>query len=117
MTIDPNLQDFNARVARLERAHRRGEGFESVGTLGRSHYRRRRRSPARHLLTLFVVLLLAAVFKGVVHRVVGPAVYEERVAALRAGEGFDRLGGLLMTPDPLTRAISAQVAPFVPDRL
>ena len=108
--VDPNIQDFYGRVARIESAREKGFGFEAVGTLGRSHYRRpvkRNRSLLRPL-----VFVLAAVFllKGMFLHVVGPQTYADRIARMETGQDFDRLGAWLMQADPITIGIAAQIS-------
>ncbi|MDQ2067297.1 hypothetical protein Q9295_13045 [Xinfangfangia sp. CPCC 101601] len=104
---DPNLSDFYSRVARIEKAHAKGYGFEAQGTLGRSSTHRRQRSTWKLVKPLLVVLAAGFATKGVIHYHIGAPLYEERVAALMQGEGFDWLGGALMQADPATRAISS----------
>lgn len=104
---DPNLVDFYGRVARIEKDHARGYGFEARGTLGRSAYmRRRKRSPFRFVLPVMAVIACGVVVKGFIYQQIGGNVYDERVAALLDGEGFDRLGGYLMTADFMTLWVS-----------
>ena len=107
---DPNLIDFYNRVGRLQKAHAAGYGFEAVGTLGRSHYSRRTRKRGRGLL-LPVLFVGMAVFglKGTIHYHVGADTYETRVSSMGSGEGFDRLGAVLMQADPVTVWLSGQM--------
>ncbi|MGV8987518.1 MAG: hypothetical protein ACOH2H_14695 [Cypionkella sp.] len=99
---DSNIGDFYNRVARIERARKKGYGFEAAGTLGRSHYARpvpRRRSAVGPVLFL---LACGFLLKGTMYSQVGPDLYNQRVSALMAGEGIDRVGGWLMQADPVT---------------
>jgi len=107
---DPNLIDFYNRVGRLQKAHAAGYGFEAVGTLGRSHYSRRTQK-RRTGLILPVLFVGMAVFglKGTIHYHVGADTYETRVSSMSAGEGFDRLGAVLMQADPVTVWLSGQM--------
>jgi hypothetical protein len=114
MWADPNLNNFYGRVRRIEKAHRKGYGFEAVGTLGRSHNYRREGSLGRLLKTLVLVSAVAVTLKGAIHFYVGAETYDERVAVLAAGEGFDPVGATLMQADPLTRVISAFLAEVFP---
>ena len=111
--VDMNLQEFHGRISRIERAHGRGQGFEAVGTLGRSHYTRRRglRVPlmAPVLFLTFAVILL----KAMIHFGIGGSLYEQKVERLWAGEGLDRVGAVLMQADPATLWVSAQIASLV----
>jgi hypothetical protein len=106
MWADPNLQDFQSRVQRIEKARAKGYGFEAAGTLGRSHYQRPARRTTSFIKPLLFAFLIVVGLKGVIHFKIGGDVYQARVDAMMAGEGFDRLGGWLMTVDPATQAIS-----------
>ena len=99
---DPNLVDFYGRVARIERAHSKGYGFEAKGTLGRSHYLRptRQRRPLLRVLTFSFVCIFG--LKGTMHYNIGPESYDARVARLQTGQEFDKLGAWLMQADPVT---------------
>jgi hypothetical protein len=105
--FDPNIKDFYERVGRVKSAHAQGYGFEAVGVLGRSHFRRPQRKN-RLKLVVPVVLVLAAgcALKGVIHYFVGSTSYESRVATLQHGKGFDKLGAALMAPDRVTLWVS-----------
>jgi hypothetical protein len=114
MWADPNLNDFYGRVARIEKAHRKGYGFEARGTLGRSSTWKRDRSVWRFLKPLALVALVGIGLKGVIHYYVGAELYEERVAQLLVGTGFDPVGGTLMQADPVTLGISAALTEIFP---
>lgn len=104
---DPNLVDFYGRVAKINRDHARGYGFESAGTLGRSHYYRpQRRSLLRYIMPVVTIALCTLALKGAIHHTIGGEVYQARVDALLASEGIDRLGGYLMLADPATVWVS-----------
>ncbi len=108
---DPNMVDFYGRVSRIKKARAKGYGFEAPGTLGRSYYTQRQ--PVRSQISLFkpalIVLFGAFGLKGAIHYQIGGSVYSERVAELKAGEGFDRLGGFLMQADPVTKFVSTKL--------
>lgn len=108
---DQNMVDFYGRVARIKKARAKGYGFEAAGTLGRSYYIQRSRVRARNsiLKPALIVMLGAFGLKGAIHYQIGGAVYSERVAELKAGQGFDRLGGYLMEADPVTMFVSAKL--------
>lgn len=109
MMATPNLSDFYGRVARIQRARAKGYGFEAPGTLGRSYYYR---APAKRrsiLLPVMFLLLCAFVMKGAIYHEVGAESYNERVAALSAGEGIDKVGGWLMQAEPATLYISDKI--------
>ena len=108
---DQNMVDFYGRVSRIKKARAKGYGFEAVGTLGRSYYTQH--APSRPRISILkpalIVLFSAFGLKGAIHYQVGGSVYSERVAELKSGEGFDRLGGYLMQADPVTVFVSAKL--------
>ncbi len=107
---DPNMADFYGRIARIEKARSKGYGFEAIGSLGRSYYYR----PARKRRSVLAPILMVAVasigLKGVIHAKVGAGIYEQRVSAMMNGQEFERLGGYLMTADPVTLFVSDKVS-------
>ncbi len=107
---DPNLVDFYGRIARLEKARAKGFAFEAAGTLGRSYYCQKPRKRRSIFLPLVFVALSVFGLKGTIYHFVGESSYQDRVASLQAGEGFDRLGGWLMQADPVTLMVSDQIA-------
>lgn len=112
--VDPQLQDFYVRVARIEAARRKGFGFEATGTVGRSYYTRQTRRPVPVLRPLIVVTLCVIGLKSIIHYNIGDETYRDRVVQLQAGEGFDRLGGYVMATDPITLWVSGRIAAWVP---
>lgn len=111
MMADQNMVDFYGRVARIKKARAKGYGFEAAGTLGRSYYSQRATVRARNsmLKPALIVMLGAFGLKGAIHYQIGGSLYSERVAELKAGEGFDRLGGYLMQADPVTVFVSEKL--------
>ena len=112
---DPNLADFYRRVAQYETSQARGFAHEAPGTLGRSvthGLRKARRRPK--VMPLIFVTVAAIGLKAVMLHHVGDAVYQDRVARLQAGQGFDRLGGWFMQVDPVTAYLADQLATINP---
>ncbi len=107
---DLNLVDFYGRIARIERAHTKGLGFEATGTLGRSYYMRKTQKRRFSLLPLLFIVIAAIGLKAVIYQNTGADTYQLRVAQLLAGEGFEPVGGWLMQADPLTIYLSEQIA-------
>jgi hypothetical protein len=106
---DPNMSDFYGRVARIQKAHAKGYGFEAPGTLGRSYYQKpvaRRRSVLGPLLFLALCVIL---LKGTMYLKVGAETYNSRVGDLMAGQGMDRVGGWLMQADPATVYVAGKI--------
>ena len=112
--MDAQLQDFYARIARVEAAHARGLGFEAKGTLGRSHYHRPERRRLTILKPLLVTLLCVTTLKAAILREIGTETYIARVAELTAGAGVDRIGGYLMTADAGTVWLSGRMDQYLP---
>jgi hypothetical protein len=107
---DPNLVDFYGRVARIEKDHARGYGFEARGTLGRSAYLRKpKKSAFRLVMPVMAILVCGVAVKGFIHNQIGGNIYDQRVASLLDGEGFDRLGGYLMKADVMTLWVSEKL--------
>lgn len=107
---DPNLKDFYRRVSRIEKARAKGFGMEAAGTLGMSYYARPKKSSRSVLVPFLLAMACGFVLKGAIHYNVGAELYQDRVANLMQGEGFDRLGGWLMQPDPVTLFVASQIA-------
>ncbi len=114
--MDPNLEDFYRRIARVQSAHSRGYGFEADGTIGRSHYARPSRRGFPVIKALVVVAICVIGLKATIHYYIGADLYEARVQTLLAGEGFDRLGGYLMASDPATLWLSDKLTAWVGPR-
>ncbi len=99
---DGKLAAFNSRVRRIEKDHTNGYGFEAVGTLGRSHYRPRRRLRLPVAGPLLVIVALVVVMKALIQLHLGAGLYQERVDRLWLGNPAERIGAVLMQPDPLS---------------
>ena len=110
---DPNLIDFYGRIARIETARSIGFGFEAAGTLGRSFYYRAPKKRRSLLAPALFVALSVIGLKAMILHSVGAESYNDRVATLMSGEGFDRLGGWMMQADPLTKFAARQIAVVV----
>jgi len=115
MWTDPNLENFYGRVTRIEKAHAKGYGFEARGTLGRSSSWKQERRGLWLVKPLLLVLAVGMALKGAIHHYVGATLYEERVAQMMTGEGFDSVGGTLMQADPVTQTISAFIGEVFPE--
>ena len=107
--LDPNLTDFYGRVARFERERANGYGFDTKGTLGRSHCEKKSRPHKSWRGTALLVVFCVFGVKGAILQSVGGQAYDNRVAGLQAGEGFDRLGGWLMQADPVTVFVAEKI--------
>jgi hypothetical protein len=112
---ESQYSEFYARAARLERERLKGMGFESPGSLGRSHYQRRQtlRRPLRLVAPLLLALVCGVGLKAAIHARIGEDLYQQRVADLLNGRDFARLGGAIMQVDPLTLWLSPRIAPYL----
>lgn len=112
---DPQRHEFSGRLRRIEKIHRRGGGFEAIGTLGQSHYTRMRLQTQRRPLLRSAVILLASIvlLKGLLLASLGEVAYAEKLARLEAGSLVDQAGAFIMGPDPLSSTIAKLIAPIV----
>ncbi|SNX69222.1 hypothetical protein SAMN05878503_103209 [Cereibacter ovatus] len=104
--VDPNLDDFRDRLSRIEAAHAKGFGSKAPRALGRPRHAPSPRRGRRVLGPVLVLLVVGVMLKGALLWRIGPDSYDARVATLMQGEVFDRMGGLLMQADPVTRAVA-----------
>lgn len=108
------MNDFYARVSRIEKSHAKGYGYKAAGTGSRKAPSRYRARAMKILKPLVLALALAVGLKGTIHYYVGAQTYESRVSALAAGQGFDPIGAWMMHADPITLWISAQLQTLLP---
>lgn len=106
---DQNMMDFARRVRRIEQAHVEGLGFEAVGTLGRSHYRARRRLRLPLMGPVIMVVALVVVLKAAIQVQLGPELYQSKVDRLWQGHALEQIGAVLMQPDPLSLRVAASL--------
>lgn len=106
---DPNLTDFYGRVSRIQRARAKGYGFEAPGTLGRSYYFRPQAKRRSIIAPVLFLLICGFLMKGAIYHNVGASSYNDRVSALMAGHGIDRVGGWMMQADPVTLYVSDKI--------
>ncbi len=114
MWVDPNLNDFYSRVARIEKSHAKGYGFEAPGTVSRKVAGRGGSRLLKLAKPVVLVLAMGVGLKAVIHYFVGAQTYENRVSALAAGDGFDPVGAWLMQADPVTLWLSGQMQSVLP---
>ncbi len=107
-------KDFSRRLRRIEKAHRKGYGFEASGTMGRSTTWRRPRSPGRTLRIFLLLILFGWVAKGAILFTVGETTYQERVAGLAMGNDFDPIAASIMSADPVTKLVASFLAEVFP---
>ena len=115
---DPRIEEFYNRVHRIERNRAMGFGHEAAGTLGRSHFARPKGSPLASLLRkLIVVIVLVIGAKAAMIHAIGSDAYDDRVALMMQGEGADRLGGVLLQADPVSRVVAARAGAFLTEAI
>lgn len=112
---DPNMKNFEQRLARIDKIHQAGGAFESSGTLGRAYFdatrpRRRRGVPLRALAFLFAAMLL---FKAAIFAQLGEEGYAARVAGLADGGLFERAGAWVLHADPATQKLARYIQPIL----
>lgn len=108
---DPNMQNFQGRLGRINRIHRAGGGFEADGTLGMSYYNSHRTKRRSYWLIKLALVLAAflVILKVSMQLVIGEAAYADRISKLAAGTDSDRLGANILQVDPLSAAVTAQL--------
>lgn len=102
---DPNMTDFQGRVGRISGMHARGGGFEAEGTLGKQAFTVRRTRVPRFLRIIPAAVLVAVVLVGLkagFELTLGSDLYAAKVALLREGSDMDKLGAVILQPDPLS---------------
>lgn len=109
MWVDPNLNDFYSRVARIEKSHAKGYGFEAVGTVSKPVEVKRGWRVMRLVKPLVFAVVAGLALKGTIHYYIGAQAYESRVSALATGTGVDQVGAWLMKADPVTLWVSGQL--------
>jgi len=115
---DPRIDEFYNRVHRIERNRAMGFGHEAAGTLGRSHFVRPKGSPLASLLRKLMVLgVLVIGAKAAMIHAIGADAYDDRVALMMQGEGVDRLGGVLLQADPVSRMVALRAGAFLSETI
>lgn len=104
---DPQYQEFQGRLRRVDRIHRRGGGFEAVGTLGRSFYNQRtQRRPLLRVLMVVAAGFLA--IKALLLMQIGTVDYQDRLQRLHDGSMVEQAGAYVMQIDPVTAWLSVK---------
>lgn len=105
---------FDARIKRVQRNHlRMARGYEAkVGRDGLIVFRPKRRKPRLPVRGLVVLIAAFFAFKVLVLMQIGDVAYQARVDAMMSGSFDERMGGIVLQIDPLTRTIAWQLAPL-----
>jgi hypothetical protein len=114
--IDPNHDNFDGRLGRIERLHAAGAGFEAKGTLGKSYYtaHRQRRRSHRLLSLALVIATVLLTLKASMLLAVGSEAYDYRVQELRSGSTVDQIGAMVLQADPVSGFIAVQMRRIIP---
>jgi hypothetical protein len=101
---DQNMQDFYARVGRLNQAHAEGRGFEVGGLLDRPHYIKPQRKPRRRIFwPVAGFLMLGMALKIGVYSAVGAQTYQDRVLQVTQASGeLGQISAMILAPDIAT---------------
>lgn len=112
---DPQFNEFEKRLHRIDQIHQAGGAFEASGSLGRSYFDSVRPKARRALPLRGVALVLAGalLFKGLMLAEIGQQDYNARVASLADGSIFERIGAWVMHADAATQAIAGVIWPLL----
>jgi hypothetical protein len=106
-------QQFRHRLKRIDRIHRKGGGFEAVGTLGQSYYTRLARRGQRPVLRpALAIVAMLIVLKAVAAASMDEGAYAAQIDDLRRGDLVERAGAFVMAPDPISRTLGRMLAPL-----
>jgi len=110
---DTSYKEFDGRLRRIAKTHRRGGGFEASGTLGQSYYTRRTKTRRPILRPALTALVLFICFKALTLAHLGTADYTARLEALQTGGTVQKIGAHFMAIDPITDAAAAGIKPLL----
>lgn len=112
-----NQRKFEVRMNRINRRHQRlSRGYVmSVNHDGLIIAEPKPRTSVIPWRGLLFVLVGTLIVKGVMLAQIGETAYEARVATLASGNQVERIGAYVLSADPVTQWIAAQVAPILPD--
>lgn len=106
-------KQFDKRLKRIQRIHRKGGGFEAAGTLGQSYYTRQARRGQRAVLRPALAIVASLVmFKALAAASMPEGDYSVRVAALAEAGVAGQAASFVMAPDPISRAMASWIAPL-----
>ncbi|MEO1238074.1 MAG: hypothetical protein AAFW64_00135 [Pseudomonadota bacterium] len=113
---DANQRNFEVRMNKINRRHKRlSRGYimsvNHDGLIIAQPKARQSWVPWRGILFALVGAILV---KAVMLAQVGTQEYEARVTALAAGNQLEKIGAYVLTADPATQWIAAQIASFLP---
>lgn len=106
---------FDERLRRLTRKHRRmyeNGVVRRMGPDGLVSVYPRRRLPRFPLRAVVLLVVVAFGFKAAMMQVMGPEIYDARVAALGGGTPSEQAAAWVMQADPVTVALSRALSLF-----
>lgn len=109
-------QEFDRRIRRLLRKHDKlSHGVvHRVGPDGLITAHPRRRLPLPPLRAILMIMAFGFIFKAYLLFALGAATYEERLSTLEAGNAFEQVGAIVMTPDLASVWIAGQMTRVFP---
>ncbi len=109
---DANTHNFDKRMRRIHKRHRKMATHGVVATVGRDGLiveRARRRAPRFPWRGMFMTLAAFFVLKGALLSHLGAITYDGRVAKLQEGTVVEQIGGWVMKADPATVWVAQQI--------
>ena len=113
---DVEARDFGKRVNRINKRHKKTGGGNATGRYvnsvnhdGLVVARVRRRGPSFPWKGVALCFLAFFIFKGFMLAQLGEATYNDRVAKLQAGTVIEQTGAYVMSVDPVTNWVAAQI--------
>jgi hypothetical protein len=112
---DPNRENFEHRLLRIDRLHSSGQAFEAPGTLGRRFFDSNRPLRRRKLWMrpLALMLLGFLAVKGGLYAHLGAETYAYRVQVLEQGTLVEKAGSWVLRPDTVTKRIGGLLQPYL----
>ena len=109
------FMEFDRRVRRIERRNRRLSrgAVPYIDSTGLVTFRPKRAGLRLPLRGLMLLALGFIAFKGLVLAHLGTELYQDRVAALRAGTMVEKGGAWVMQIDPATEWVAARLWPIL----
>jgi len=115
--MDYTRQDFEQRCMRVGRMRERlSDGYiTEIGSDGLIRCRPRPRRPSYRApwRGLFLSVITIICIKGALIAHLGMSDYTTRVERLEKGTTIDRVGAVLMHPEPLSLGIAKKLGPFL----
>lgn len=115
--MSDEFMDFDKRLTRIDRAHRRvarGASYAPVvGPDGLIVVRPRRSGPNVPVKGLLYLVLGFCLFKSVAIAHFGAAGYADRIDEMKQGTVFEQAGAWALQADGVSTRIASTIAPFI----